>query len=61
MSYIAGYNLVRAKITYVWDVQRSGQAMKTEKERKKLLVIEAALASRASSSLKTKLIGLLIM
>ena len=52
MSDIAGYNLVKDKIIYVWDVQRRGRAIKAEKERKKLLGIEAALASRASSSLK---------
>ena len=43
VSNIAGYNLVRAKITSVWDVQRRWRAMKTEKERKKWLAIEAAL------------------
>ena len=36
---------------YVWDVQRRGRAIKAEKERKKRLAIEAALASRANSSL----------
>ena len=52
MSDIAGYNLVKDKIIYVWDVQRRRRAIKAEKERKKLLRIEAALATRASSSLK---------
>ena len=52
VSDIAGYNLVKDKITYVWDVQRHGQAIKAEKERKKRLAIEAGLASLASSSLK---------
>ena len=52
MSYIAGYNLAKDKIIYVWDNQRRGRAIKAEKERKKLLGIEAALALRASSSLK---------
>ena len=52
-SNIAGYNLVQDKIIYFWDVQRREQAIKAEKERKKQLVKEAALASRASSILKT--------
>ena len=52
MSDIAGYNLVKDKIIYIWDVQRRWQAIKAEKESKKQLVIEAALASRASSILK---------
>ena len=52
MSYIAGHNLVKDKIIYVWDVQRRGLAIKAEKERKKQLVIEAAFALLASSSLK---------
>ena len=54
MSVIAGYNLANLndKIIYVWDVQRRGRALKAEKEKKKRLVIEAALASRASCSLK---------
>ena len=59
VSNIAGYNLVQDKIIYVWDGQRlrSWRATKAEKERKKLLAIEAALASNvsrssASSSLK---------
>ena len=59
VSNIAGYNLVQDKIIYVWDGQRlrRWRATKAEKERKKLLAIEAALASNvsrssASSSLK---------
>ena len=40
------------RIIYVWDVQWCWRAIKAEKERKKRLAIEAALASRASSSLK---------
>ena len=47
VSDIAGYNLVKDKIIYVWDFQRSGRAIKAEKERKKRLAIEFALASRA--------------
>ena len=46
------------RIIYVWDVQWYWRAIIAEKERKKLLEIEAALASRARSSLKiVKLIG----
>ena len=52
LSNIAGYNLAQDKIIYVWDVQRREHAIKAEKERKKQLTKEAALPSRAHSSLK---------
>ena len=52
LSNIAGYNLAQDKIIYVWDVQRRERAIKAEKERKKQLTKEAALPSRAHSSLK---------
>ena len=52
VSDIAGYDLIKDKIIYVWDVQRRWRATKAEKERKKQLAIEAALACSASSSLK---------
>ena len=65
LSNIAGYNLAQDKIMYIWDVQRRGQAIKAENERKKRLEIEAALASRVSRSKKiiglVKLIGWLII
>ena len=32
----SGYNLVKDKVIYVWDVQRRGLAIKAKKERKKL-------------------------
>ena len=47
-----GYILAQDKIIYGWDVQRNGRPIKAEKVRKKQLALEAALASRASSSLK---------
>ena len=51
LSKIAGYNLAQDKIIYLWDVQRREQRIGAEKERKKQLAKEAALASRARRSL----------
>ena len=51
LSNIAGYNLAQDKIIYLWDVQRREQRIGAEKERKKQLAKEAALASRARRSL----------
>ena len=63
LSNIAGYNLAKDNITHVLDVQklRLWQAIKAEKERKKLLAIEAALRSEPAAVWRiVKLIGLLI-
>ena len=43
--------LAQDQIIYLWDVQRREQTIEAEKERKKQLAKEAALASCASSSL----------
>jgi len=51
LSNIAGYKLAQDKIIYLWDVQRREQRIGAEKERKKQLAKEAALASRARRSL----------
>ena len=63
LSNIAGYNLAKDNITHVLDVQklRLWQAIKAEKERKKLPAIEAALRIKPAAVWRiVKLIGLLM-
>ena len=44
MSNIAGYDLARDKIIYLWDCQGRGPVIEAYKERKKKLAKEAAFA-----------------
>ena len=49
MSNIAGYDLARDKIIYLWDCQGRGPVIEAYKERKKKLAKEAAFAWRKRS------------